>query len=170
MPKVFMIADTHFGHKNIIDYENRPFSCVEEQDETIIKNWNDTVTNEDKIFILGDFAFANKDRIKELIKALNGYKILILGNHDRSHSYSFWEKSGMDVVSQYPIVAFDWYILSHEPMYINKNMPYANIFGHVHGNSQYKDFSSQHFCVSCERINYTPIEFELIKETITKAE
>jgi calcineurin-like phosphoesterase family protein len=42
-------------------------------------------------------------------------------------------------------------------------MPYANIFGHVHGNPAYKDYSSQSFCVSVERINYTPILFEDIR-------
>lgn len=166
MPRRFFIADTHFGHKNIISYERRPFSCVEKQDETLIKNWNDTVKNEDQIFILGDFALANKERIKELISLLKGYKVLVLGNHDRSHSYSFWEESGVDEVSKYPIIVDEFYMCSHEPMYINLNMPYANIFGHVHGNKEYKDYSSQHFCVSCERIDYRPIDFEVIKKTI----
>jgi len=30
MQKVFVIADTHFYHKNIIEYENRPFNNVED--------------------------------------------------------------------------------------------------------------------------------------------
>jgi calcineurin-like phosphoesterase family protein len=47
-------------------------------------------------------------------------------------------------------------------------MPYANIFGHVHANPIYKDFSPQSFCVSVERINYTPISFEEIKRVIAE--
>ena len=167
MARDFLIADTHFGHKNIIVYENRPFTSVEEQDNTIIKNWNDTVGKDDKIFMLGDFALANKERIIELISMLNGYKTLVMGNHDRQHSFEWWQEAGFDMVSKYPIVVDDWYILSHEPLYTNTNMPYANIFGHVHGNTQYKDFSKQHFCVSCERINYTPIDFGRIKKIIS---
>jgi len=167
MARRFFIADTHFGHKNIIDYENRPFSSAEDQDEKLIRNWNDTVKNDDEIFMLGDFALSNKERIKELVSMLNGYKILVLGNHDRHHSYSFWKESGFDIVSKYPIVVDEWYICSHEPIYVNANMPYANIFGHVHGNKQYRDYSRQHFCVSCERINYTPIDFETIKKAIS---
>lgn len=41
-------------------------------------------------------------------------------------------------------------------------------FGHVHGNPEYNDYSKQHFCVSCERIDYTPIEMKEIVNRITK--
>ena len=49
-----------------------------------------------------------------------------------------------------------------------QNMPYANIFGHVHANPIYKDFSEQSFCVSVERINYTPVSFDEIKRVIAE--
>ncbi len=160
MKKVFFIADTHFGHKEIIGFENRPFENVEEMNEILIQNWNKTVSENDEIFILGDFAFGEKEEIQKYISALNGYKILILGNHDRVYPLSWWKETGIEEVIQYPVIYREWFILSHEPLYINKNMPYANIFGHVHGNPLYTDVSEQSFCVSAERINYTPLDFE----------
>jgi len=168
MSRQFFIADTHFGHKNIMEYENRPFENIEDMDNIIIENWNKTVKGKDKIFILGDFALSNKKKIIELIKRLNGYKIFVMGNHDKCYSYSWWNKAGFDMVSAYPIILDEWFILSHEPIYTNTNMPYVNIFGHVHGNPQFNDYSKQHFCVSCERIGYTPIEMKDIDKKIKK--
>ncbi len=168
MSRQFFIADTHFGHKNIIEYENRPFNNTEEMDNAIIENWNKTVKKMDRIFILGDFALSNKKRIIELIKLLNGYKIFILGNHDKCYSYAWWNTAGFDMVCAYPIIIDEWFILSHEPLYTNTNMPYVNIFGHVHRNPEYSNFSKQHFCVSCERINYTPIELKEIIKMVSK--
>jgi calcineurin-like phosphoesterase family protein len=166
MPKQFFIADTHFGHENIIEYENRPFRSITEMDDTLIKNWNKTVGKKDTIFILGDFAFATKERIKELVHLLHGSKIIILGNHDKTFTYSWWKTAGFYMVCKYPIIIDQWFILSHEPLYTNTNMPYINIFGHVHSNPQYLNYSKQHFCVSCERIVYTPIEMNEMQSKI----
>lgn len=54
---IFVTSDTHFNHKNIIKYCNRPFKDVEEMNEAIINNWNNLVTNDDVIYHLGDFGF-----------------------------------------------------------------------------------------------------------------
>ena len=68
-----------------------------------------------------------------------------------------------------PIILNEFWILSHKPMYVNSNMPYANIFGHVHNSPIFNTYSSQHYCVSVERINYTPISMnEIIKKVQSK--
>ena len=69
----------------------------------------------------------------------------------------------------FPVIFEGFFILSHELMYVNRNMPYANLFGHVHGSPLVKDFSSQHVCVSVERINYTPVPLEKIRDLILRA-
>jgi hypothetical protein len=51
-------------------------------------------------------------------------------------------------------------MVSHFPQYVNDAFPYANIFAHVHNNPIYNSFGKRHFCVSAERINYTPISFD----------
>ncbi|MBC8061180.1 MAG: metallophosphoesterase [Clostridiaceae bacterium] len=160
MQKVFMISDMHFGDENIIKYENRPFENAKEMDDRIIENWNNTVSNNDKVFVLGDVSFYNKEKTTEIIKRLNGYKFLVIGNHDEGNTVSWWKEIGFDEVSRYPIIYNKFYILSHEPLYLNENMPYANIHGRIH---KLKYDSKQFFNVSVECINYTPIDFENIK-------
>jgi len=163
MQDIYFVSDMHFGHSNIIKYENRPFKNIKEMDATIIKNWNSVVKKDDKVFVLGDVSFYDKEKTAEIIYSLNGYKILILGNHDNERSLHWWKSVGFDEVIKYPIIYDDFYILSHEPMYLNENMPYMNIHGHIH-NLKYE--SKQFFNVSVECIDYTPISFEKIKETV----
>lgn len=52
----YFISDLHFGHKNCLSFDNRPFKSIEENDETIIKNWNNTVKIDDDIYLLGDIS------------------------------------------------------------------------------------------------------------------
>ena len=163
MNKIFLIGDTHFYHKNIIDYCGRPFSSVEEMNKTLIKNWNSVVKRDDKVIVVGDFALCGKDKIIEISQQLNGKKTLILGNHDRASIKAYYD-AGFEFVSKYPIVLDDWYIISHHPKYTTENSLYANIYAHVHNDINYLDHTACSFCVSAERINYTPIEWEVIKE------
>jgi calcineurin-like phosphoesterase family protein len=62
MQNIFMISDMHFGHKNIMLYEVRPFKSVEDMDNSIIQNWNKVVGKNDKVFVLGDVSFYNKEK------------------------------------------------------------------------------------------------------------
>ncbi len=163
--KIFFTADTHFGDSNIIRYENRTFSDIENMDRTIIKNWNDTVSENDKVFLLGDFSAYDFKKSREICHSLNGEKFLVMGNHDTENEQYYYE-CGFSGISRYPIIYENFWILSHEPLYINRNMPYANIFGHVHANPIYKDYSEQSFCVSIERTDYKPVEFDEIKRRI----
>lgn len=161
---IYFIADTHFNEKNIIKYSNRPFNDIEEMNEQIINNWNRKVHRTDTVFILGDIT-TDYDYLKRILSLLNGNIYLVKGNHDTFSNESY-RKAGIKEVYDYPIIVEDFYILSHEPLYINETMPYLNIFGHVHNNPIYKDYSPNSYCVSVERINYTPISLDMIKQRI----
>lgn len=163
--KIYFIADTHFGHEAMLHYENRPFKDLKEMEEVLIRNWNETVDPEDTVFMLGDFAFGNKEEVTRLCHALNGKKTLVLGNHD-TETPEWYRSCGFDEASAWPIIIEGFWILSHEPLYINTNMPYANIYGHIHGNPSYKDYSKQSFCACVERTGYRPVSFDEIKAKV----
>ena len=73
--EVYLTSDLHFGHKNIIKYENRNYNTVEEMDEDFIKKWNNKVNNNDLVYILGDFSWYFCIMIK--------YHDLYISLHDR---------------------------------------------------------------------------------------
>lgn len=168
LTKVFLIADLHFGDEGIIRYENRPFASAEEMDGQLLARWNQTVSKEDTVFVLGDFSCYGEEKDRELLSALNGRKILVMGNHDRHRSSECWRGLGFAESVEWPVVYRDFFILSHEPVYLNENMPYANLYGHVHKNPSYRTVSGQSFCVSAERIGYAPVCFEEVCEKMAR--
>lgn len=161
--KRWVIADTHFGHTNIIDYCNRPFSSVEEMDEVIIDNWNSVVGEKDLVYHLGDFAFGkgSRERIADYRAKLNGQIFLFRGNHDRQ-TKTWYNRMGFDFVAGGDYWLYEPNILlSHKPYPIRK--PMINIHGHTH-NLMHLVESNLYYCVSVENINYTPIDLdELIR-------
>lgn len=161
---IYFIADLHFDDENIIAYENRPFDHILEMNENLIHNWNSVVSKDDEVYVLGDFVAEGRNLVF-FLENLNGRKYLVKGNHD-AKSNSYYRRAGFYEVYDKPIILNDFWILSHEPLYMNTNMPYANIFGHIHNSPLYKDYSSHHFCVTVERINYTPISFDEIKKKV----
>ena len=78
----YYTADLHIGHANIITYCDRPFHDVDAMDEAIVDMWNDTVTDDDEIWVLGDLALGARPGPMGLASLLRGRKILVPGNHD----------------------------------------------------------------------------------------
>jgi calcineurin-like phosphoesterase family protein len=83
MTNIWFTSDTHFGHANIIEYSHRPFKSVSHMNEALIENWNAVVGEDDTIFHLGDVAMGPWEKWDEILTRLNGYKVLVVGNHDR---------------------------------------------------------------------------------------
>ncbi len=85
LENIFVTADHHFGHENIIGFCNRPFQTVYEMDMTLIENWNKIVKPTDTVIHLGDFTLGNWKVAEGYFKRLNG-NIKVLGNswhHDK---------------------------------------------------------------------------------------
>ena len=160
----WIVSDTHFGHSNIIKYAGRPFSCVEDMDETLISNWNKTVAKGDQVVFLGDFSLANAEKIRQYRSRLNGEIIIVLGNHDRNRNPNWWASSGFIGVAPYPIIVRDFFILSHEPVdWVSERLPVLNIHGHVHEKSHF-NLENGHYNVSVENTGYAPVRLKSIMD------
>ena len=136
----YYISDLHFGHGNIIKFDQRPFTTTEEMTHVLIRNWNLTVTNQDTVYILGDFCWGKEPDWIGILDKLNGNKVLIRGNHDLKNmsvnlkskfadikDYKEIDDNGRTVIMcHYPILAYKH---SFDP---NTFM----LFGHVHNNTR----------------------------------
>lgn len=90
-PMRFFTSDTHFGHKAVIDFCNRPFKDVEHMNEQLIERWDLLVREQDIVYHLGDFSFMNSTKTKEIVSRLRGRIILVQGNHDNKPHRFFKE-------------------------------------------------------------------------------
>lgn len=135
--KEFITSDLHFGHKNIIKYENRPYKDITEMDCDLIKQWNKQVNEEDVVYILGDFSFYDGVGTNNILKMLNGKKILITGNHDAKFlkDKNFDRNLFEEIVDRKSIKKNKTKIyMSHFPMadWNNREQGSIHFYGHLH--------------------------------------
>lgn len=169
MSQVFLIADTHFFHQKILEFEKeaRPFSSVEEMNEAIVQNWNRVVTKRDTVWHLGDVCFGHADNLS-ILDRLNGTKNLVMGNHDQ-HGVREYIKyfNKIEAAKKY-----DGYLLTHVPIHESQFYRFkGNVHGHLHSKRvmYYDDMYGEgvdgnYVNVSCEQIDLTPISWENVKE------
>lgn len=84
----FYIADTHFGHENIIRFANRPYNSIDEMNSDFISKWNSKVKPDDTVYVLGDMFF-RCEYAESILAQLKGEKHLLIGNHDESWMTKF---------------------------------------------------------------------------------
>lgn len=133
---IFYIADLHFGHKNIIKFDFRPFDDVEEMDKTMISNWNKKVKPQDTTYVLGDFCWGKEADWIRILDSLNGDKVLIRGNHDLKQMSKILKDKFLFIKDKHEITdCGKRIILSHYPELAYKKSYDQNVFmlhGHVH--------------------------------------
>lgn len=137
MDKIFYISDLHFGHKNILAFDNRPFKTVEEHDEELLCRWNNKVGIDDDVWILGDISWYNATKTIEIFKCLNGTKHLCIGNHDKKLLRNKDIRDLFTEIVDYKEIQFDngeGIVLSHYPIpcYNNHFYGWYHLYGHVH--------------------------------------
>jgi calcineurin-like phosphoesterase family protein len=126
----WFISDTHFSHNNIIKLSDRPFADIRDMNETLIIHWNHHISFNDEVFFLGDFAFAPIEQQQAICEQLNGRKICIRGNHDKSPATLY--EIGFNVVLESAFIKIGRHNveLIHIPSEIAPH--HFQLHGHVH--------------------------------------
>lgn len=183
MSKVYVIADTHFGHHNVINVPGRAemgFTDIYEHDNHIVDQWNSVVRKRDKVYLLGDIGWDRKGYVTGgVLPRLQGCIEVVGGNHDTADlcyataSYA----NARDAKRVHGAVVYNQAILTHIPIHPQEMWWDINVHGHLHSNYVHKhaDFPAaghrdgekdvRYICVSCEWVNFTPVDLnDLLEE------
>ena len=183
MGKIFITSDTHFNHSNIIKYCSRPFLDVTEMNTALINNWNKTVSKNDLVIHLGDFAFGKSiSNIKSIFDQLNGDIILILGNHDNFSQDDYLNIGFKHVYSKLEITLYNTLcVFCHFQMLFWNRSEHGSMhfYGHQHRESDNSlqitalNASNKRFNAGIDLNNYTPVNLyniiQQLKEKPTNA-
>lgn len=142
MGKTFFTSDLHFGHKNILAYDNRAFPSVEAHDEALIERWNSAVGVDDDVWILGDISWHPPMKTIEIFNRLNGTKHLCIGNHDKKLLRNHDVRSLFCEIVDYKEIQLDnsfGLILCHYPIpcYNHHFNGWVHLYGHVHNSFEW---------------------------------
>ena len=178
MSKIFVTSDTHFGHDREFIWKVRGFNSVEEMNETIVQKWNDTVSTEDDVYVLGDVILGDPDNI-EYVKHLNGKLHIVLGNHDTSNREKMYrELPNVVEVAEVGIrlkYKKHHFVLTHYPMMTGnlekeslKQMS-LNLYGHTHQASNFYNDMPFMYHVGVDSHNCYPVLLDdIIEEMYAK--
>lgn len=157
MSQVFLISDLHLTHRRVLEFADHyrakalNVETIQQHDELICDNWNDTVHKRDLVLCLGDLGHGY-----ELVKKLSGHKKVILGNHDLHHA-SEYLKVFDDIIGARSYKK-NW--ISHFPITPQELFFKNNIHGHTHSQGVN---DSRYINVSIEMTLGYPISFQDIK-------
>ena len=141
MGKTFFISDLHFGHKNVLAFDNREFPSIEAHDEALIHNWNEAVGIDDDVWILGDISWHGPMKTVEILKRLNGVKHLCIGNHDYKLLRNQDVRACFAEITPYREIEVDGWgvVLCHYPIpcYNKHFYGWIHLYGHVHNGMEW---------------------------------
>ena len=181
--RIFFTSDLHFGHENVLKFDDRPFETVEEMDEELSRRWNNKVDKGDLVYVLGDLIWktANNEALS-ILKRLNGQIILIKGNHDRfiKNATAKNALAGLKDYDDICVALADGTtrrcILSHYfmPFYNGHRQNAIHLHGHSHNTEEHylelgiiqaikkNGYEPKVYNVGCMLWNYEPVTLEEI--------
>lgn len=157
------ISDPHFGHSNMA--KMRGFKDAYLMDEYMVYMWNETVGKRDTTWILGDVTMEKGDY--SILDRLNGYKRVVLGNHDQGNHVEELLNYVNTVhgIAKFRDKNFGNVWLTHAPIHPGEleHRVSFNVHGHIHDG--YKINDKRYINVCMEVQDYAPKSLEeLIKK------
>ena len=170
---IYISSDLHLNHNKNFIYEPRGFSSIEEMNQTIIKNFNEIITPEDDLYLLGDNFLGGLETGIELFKQIPGKIHLICGNHDTNNRKNALMNCDNVVedcgfANILPVKKWHFY-MSHFPTITTNFDDYKkflkqrtlNLHGHTHSKEKFNEYGGYNVAVDAH--NCFPVSIEQIK-------
>lgn len=169
---IFVTSDQHFNHVNALNlmHDSRPFSSVNEMNEALINNWNEVVSKNDEVYVLGDFIMGAAEDVQPIIDRLNGRIHLIIGNHDTQSKLDIYKANDIDCQYGYVLKSHKIdIIMSHYPIcdslldenYHDNRLPNRIfLYGHVHNEAPYGIHHCNCYHVGVDTNDLIPIKLD----------
>lgn len=178
--RVFVCSDTHFGHDKDFLYMPRGFTNIQEHNETIVKNWNSKITDDDIVYHLGDVVLGDINTGIEYFKQLKGQIKIIPGNHDTPSKIArYQELENVEVLPLAYLLKHKKYMfyLSHYPTLCSNydadkplKARVINLCGHHHTSNAWEDWDKGLiYHVEMDAHNCYPILLDEIIEVLKEA-
>lgn len=189
---VFFTSDFHMFHNNVIRFDNRPFTNVQDMHLAIENGWNEVVGLDDIVIYLGDLSFARREDkafVEEIIGRLNGTIHYVLGNHDKYDEIKkmarFQSVSDyLEVRITHPVIIGlgsqmlikeeTLFCCMHYPIYSHNKGHHGSIHchGHTHGNLHHGETASYYdnrraIDVGCMLHDYKPISYSQVIDKLS---
>lgn len=173
IPKIFVTSDLHFCHDRAFVYEPRGFSNVEEMNQAIVERWNAVVQPEDIVYVLGDIMLNNNEEGIRLFNSLNGYKRIVLGNHDTATRQALYKEcEKVESVELAAMLKYKGYhfFMTHYPCLTSNlekeslKQSTLNLYGHTHQQTNFFQDIPYMYHVGMDSHDCTPVHIDKIIE------
>lgn len=169
----YFSSDEHLGHRGVIEMSDRPFSSIEEMNETIITNLFNIPAGSD-LYIIGDLAWNQQAALEVLNRKPKNINLhFIMGNHDHKAGKTIFKDKKWTSVSELKVIHEKEYTITlcHYPMMVwyRSFVPTSfHLYGHIHKNTPMITPTGKQINVNCEFWDYKPISFDRIVEAMKK--
>jgi Predicted phosphoesterase or phosphohydrolase len=158
----WFFTDPHFNHHKMVEWGHRP----EGYEALIAANWLRRVAPDDIVYCLGDVAFKTPGEAHvRYVQSMPGYKILLLGNHDKQKPTWYLSHGWNEVhITLQLTCTIDGrhtrLLLSHVPQKDDGSFD-LNVHGHFHNDLHRANepemqaiLNHKHKLLSLETVNY----------------
>ncbi len=177
----WLTSDHHWGHRRLNETycaATRGFATVEEMNAQLIGRWNESISPDDEVLLVGDVFVSRRMTLDEkvgILGMLNGRKTLIRGNHD--DDLTPFQRAGFEDIVDYIWMRKERILVIHkgpDPQYAPEELriaqgldPLLTIHGHDHRHDVPDRPGCLNVCV--DRWDLRPVPWTVVEERLRTA-